>query len=306
MENNSSQPPIFPKFKPLELEDRGLLQPRLWEYQPETSELTFTNLLIWKDHYKLSWSLDGAWLLIITDSASGGTWSFPPIGPPFRAPICLKLLRWLQGEKGVEASRIERADNRLVQELADTPGFLIEPLRDHFDYVYRSADLIELKGHHYQGQRNHIHQVQRAYAYAYETLQDRHLAACLELAETWCASKRCAEDLSLSGEWEAVKASLQNFHNLQLEGGVILINQQVAAFTLGEMLNQDTAVIHIEKASPQIPGLYAVINQEFSRHSWSQVPFVNREQDLGVPGLRTAKLSYNPLRLVEKFRIQLT
>ena len=112
--------------------------------------------------------------------------------------------------------------------------------------------------------------------------------------------------MSLQGEWEAVKACLRNFHGLNLQGGTILINGKVEAFTLGELLNKETAVVHIEKANPMISGLYAAINHEFCRHSWFQVPFINREQDLGVPGLRTAKLTYHPHHLVEKFRIRLS
>ncbi|HEY9074330.1 MAG TPA: phosphatidylglycerol lysyltransferase domain-containing protein, partial [Desulfobaccales bacterium] len=105
---------------------------------------------------------------------------------------------------------------------------------------------------------------------------------------------------------EAVKAGLINFHDLNLQGGVIEIDGRVEAFTLGELLNNETVVVHIEKANPLVQGLYTAINQEFCRHSWSQVPFINREQDLGLPGLRMAKMSYHPHHLVEKFRIQLT
>jgi hypothetical protein len=220
--------------------------------------------------------------------------------------ICAKLLKWLGKQKGIKVPSIERADSRLVAELAPDPGFLIEPARDHFDYVYRSEDLVQLPGNRYQGQRNHIHHLQRASAFACEPLQERHLSACLDLAGEWCAQKRCAEDLSLQGEGAAVRAALGNFPDLNLQGAVIMINGQVEAFTLGELLNKETAVIHIEKANPLISGLYAVINQEFCRHSWLQVPFINREQDLGVPGLRTAKMSYHPHHLVEKFRIRLS
>jgi hypothetical protein len=305
MEISSSQQPIFPEFKPLGLEDKEIIRRILWDYQPETSELTVTNLLIWTDSYKFAWSLKGNWLLIISDSPEGRSWAFPPVGPASRAEICRELLEWLREIKGVIVPSIVRADGRLVAELANSSKFLIEPLRDHFDYVYRSDDLIQLAGNKYQGQRNHINHVMRLYTFSYEPLQEKHLSACLDLAKNWCALKRCAEDLSLQGEWEAVKASLRNFHALNLQGGVILIDNQVEAFTLGELLNKETAVVHIEKANPMVSGLYAVINREFCRHSWPEVPFINREQDLGVPGLRTAKMSYHPHHLVEKFRIQL-
>jgi hypothetical protein len=297
--------PSFPDFKPLGLEDREFFRHILGDYQPETSELTFTNLFIWKDFYNFAWSRERDWLLIISDSEGGGSWALPPVGPASRAAICGRLLQWLREVKDALVPRIERADGRLVAELSQSSGLLIEPLRDHFDYVYRSADLLQLQGAKYLAKRNHIHQLSRSHAFTYEALQTRHLSACLDLAANWCALKSCAEDLSLQGEWEAVKASLINFQELNLQGGVIEIDGQVEAFTLGELLNKETAVVHIEKANPLVQGLYAVINQEFCRHSWSQVPFINREQDLGLPGLRTAKLSYHPHHLVEKFRLQL-
>lgn len=302
MGNLTPQPPIFPEFKPLGLEDRDILHRILWDYQPETSELTFTNLFIWSGFYHFAWCLERDWLLIISDSPDG-SWALPPIGPPPRAAVCRKLLKW-PGINWTATPSIARADVRLMTELAQAGGFLIAPQRDHCDYVYRSADLLLLPGSKYQSKRNHVHQFQRQ-AYSYESLQEKHLAACLDLTAEWCILKRCAEDLGLKGEWDAVRAGLRNFQALSLVGGVILVEERVEAFTVGELLNQETAVVHIEKANPAVPGIYAMINQEFCRHSWSKVPWINREQDLGVPGLRMAKMSYHPQRLVEKFHIQL-
>ena len=107
------------------------------------------------------------------------------------------------------------------------------------------------------------------------------------------------------GEWEVIGAVLANYQALALQGGVILINDRVGAFSCGELLNKETAVIHLEKADPELRGLYAVVNQQFCRQAWAEVNFVNREQDLGEAGLRTAKMSYHPHHLVEKFRIRL-
>ena len=200
---------------------------------------------------------------------------------------------------------IERADPRLAAELAGHPDFVVEPLRDHFDYVYRTGDLINLAGGNYHSQRNHLNSLARSHPFRYEPLREEHLSACLYLCARWCQVKRCECDLSLLGEWEAVTAALANYQALSLQGGVILIHDRVAAFSCGELLNQETAVIHLEKADPELRGLYAVINQQFCRQAWAGVNFVNREQDLGEPGLRKAKMSYHPHHLVEKFRIRL-
>jgi uncharacterized protein len=297
--------PVFPHFRPLRLEDRQLFQDFLWNYQPETSELTFTNLFIWQAHCGYEWALDRDWLLVISRSPGRGGWALPPLGPSPRAEISATLLSWLGANQGWPAPRLERADARLAAELTASPQFAVEPERDHFDYVYRSQDLIQLPGGQYHSKRNYINTLEHTYRYAYEPLEDRHLAACRDLAAAWCSLKRCEDDLNLLGEWEAVGAALDHLKALELQGGVIRIDGRVVAFSLGELLNRTTAVIHVEKANPEIRGLYALINQQFCQHSWAGVPFINREQDLGEPGLRTAKLSYHPQRLVEKFRVTL-
>ena len=123
----------------------------------------------------------------------------------------------------------------------------------------------------------------------------------MEVAEKWCKIRRCEDDMNLLSESEAVRESLVHFPVLKIDGGVILIDGKVEAFTLGELLNDQTAVVHIEKANPENPGLYAMINQQFCENCWREVFYINREQDLGEPGLRKAKLSYYPDHFVESF-----
>jgi hypothetical protein len=298
-------PPVFPRFKPFALEDRTMIRNLLWAYQPETSELTFTNLFMWRSHYGYQWSLEGDRLLVVSTAADNQAWALPPVGPPPRADLCRQVLEWLRETHGVTDPAIERADPRLAAELEGQPDFVVEPTRDHFDYVYRTADLIGLAGGKYHAQRNHINSLSRSYRYRYEPLREEYLSACLYLCARWCQVEKCEEDMSLLGEWEAIGEVLANYQVLGLQGGVILVDDRVQAFSCGELLNEDTAVIHLEKADPELRSLYAVINQQFTREVWTGVPLINREQDLGEPGLRKAKLSYHPHRLVEKYRIRL-
>jgi hypothetical protein len=303
--DSPAAPPVFPRFKPLALEDRETIRNLLWAYQPETSELTFTNLFMWQSHYGYHWCLDADRLLLVSFAGGRPIWVLPPVGPAPRADLCRRVLEWLRDAQGVADPAIERADPKLAAELLGQPDFVVEPVRDHFDYVYRTDDLIHLAGGKYHSQRNHINSFKRSHRFRYETLRSEHLSACLYLCARWCQIKRCDEDLSLLGEWEAIGEVLANYQALDLEGGVILINEKVRAFACGELLNQDTAVIHLEKADPDLRSLYAVINQEFTRQAWAGSSFINREQDLGEPGLRKAKMSYHPHRLVEKFRVRL-
>ncbi len=296
--------PQFPDFRPIALEDRDEIRDRLRTYQPENSELTFTNLFIWRAHYGFLWSVLDDWLLIASVLPGRDPLGLPPLGPASRVEAVRLLLGWLKDEQGAADPRIERADIKLISEIPRDGDFLFEPSRSQFDYIYPSGDLINLSGSRYHGKRNHIARFTQSHAYSYAGLEASHIVPCLNLAEAWCAFKRCEDELSLMDEWDAVKESLGHFQALDLVGGVILIEGKVEAFTLGELLNTQTAVVHVEKANPDIPGLYAVINREFCKNEWSGVPFINREQDLGEPGLRKAKLSYHPVRFVEKFTIR--
>ena len=123
----------------------------------------------------------------------------------------------------------------------------------------------------------------------------------------WCDIRDCftPENLSLAEEHAAVIETLDSFRELSLRGGVILIDGNIEAFTIGEPLNRETFVIHFEKANPRIIGLYQAINQEFCRTIADEYRFVNREQDLGEPGLRRAKESYCPDHLVEKYIVRI-
>jgi hypothetical protein len=294
--------PEFPEFKPITLDDRDVIHRMLWQYQPDTSELTFTNLFIWRAHYGFLWSVYRDWLLIVGGNSENGVQAMPPIGPSSRVEVTAMLLQWLKENRDIPRPHIDRADRRLVSELQASPNFLCEPVRDHYDYVYKTTDLIELAGKGYRQQRNHTNYLLRTYKMTYEPMNESHVDSCLNLARSWCEARQCEEDLSFASEGEATREALQNFRALGLDGGVILINGRVEAFTLGELLNRDTAVVHIEKANVEIRGLYAAINQQFCEKRWRNVPAVNREQDLGEPGLRKAKLSYNPDHMVEKFR----
>lgn len=297
--------PTFPDFKPLVLEDRDRVHQRLWQYQPDTSELTFINLFIWREYYNFHWSIDDDCLLIVADREEE-PFALPPVGLGPRGAAARDVLYWLREARGVAAPAIERADRRLADELQGCQDFVIEPVRAHFDYVYRSEDLGTLAGRKYSKKRNHISQFLRAYAYTYAPITPSLTDDCLALAEVWCEQRLCEDDISLLHEFRGIRDALNHFDTLQLEGGALIIDGKVQAFSLGELLNETTAVVHIEKANPEFKGIYPMITQQFSEQRWQgKVAYINREQDLGDPGLRQAKESYFPDHLVEKFSVRL-
>ena len=176
--------------------------------------------------------------------------------------------------------------------------------RDHTsDYLYNSSDLIGLRGKKYDGKRNHINKFNRMHTYEYVPLECSLLDECIRIMEEWCAEKNCNCQDGDYCERLANMELLKNFKVLGCKGALIKADGKFEAFTVGEMLTGDTAVIHIEKAKSSIDGLYTLINQQFASREWSGTTYINREQDLGKEGMRKAKLSYHPVRLIDKYTV---
>jgi hypothetical protein len=121
------------------------------------------------------------------------------------------------------------------------------------------------------------------------------------MQDRWCEARNCGEEPSLCAEYRAVRAAFRRFEDFGLLGGVVRVDGCVQAFAIGEALNRDTAVVHFEKAMTEYRGLYQLINQRFCISELDGFRFVNREQDLGIPGLRKAKESYHPHHMVDKY-----
>ncbi len=175
--------------------------------------------------------------------------------------------------------------------------------RDNSDYIYLAENLINLPGNKYHRKKNHVNRFSKNHEFEYQTLDENLAESFLGLQENWCELKKCVEDPALLQEDRAIYEALSNYKELGFRGGAISIESKVEAFALGEPLSGDTAVIHVEKANPEIPGLYAAINQLFCAREWSEMKYINREQDLGLDNLRKAKKSYYPDHLVEKYTL---
>jgi hypothetical protein len=182
--------------------------------------------------------------------------------------------------------------------------FDVEGERDHYDYVYNVKELIELKGRRFRNKRNKVHTFRNSYRYEYEPLTADLIDECIEFEDHWCETRDCEKHSGLIKERCAIMEMLNNFSSLDIKGGIIRTGGRIAALTIGEIILPDTLVIHIEKAHSGIHGLYQVINQEFLINEAGGCRFVNREQDLGIQGLRNAKMLYNPVKFIKKYRVR--
>ena len=185
---------------------------------------------------------------------------------------------------------------------AAMPGrFTFTEDRDYFDYIYLRTDLATLKGKKFQAKRNHINKFKKQYPdYEYKPLTPDLVPECLKLEEEWCRANNCEEQLALGAERKSMTYALNHMEALGLTGGVLHVNGKIAAFTYGAPINHETWDTCVEKADTGIEGSYAMINYEYANHIDEQYIYVNREEDLGLEGLRKAKLSYQPVILLEK------
>ena len=179
--------------------------------------------------------------------------------------------------------------------------FHFEADRDYTDYLYLRTDLATLAGKKFQSKRNHVNKFRKTYNYEYVPLTPDRIPECMELEAEWCKMNNCNQHEGTGNERRALIYALQNFDALGLTGGILHVDGKIAAFTFGMPINEDTFGVHVEKADTRIDGAYAMINYEFANHIPEQYTYLNREEDLGIEGLRKAKLSYQPTILLEKY-----
>ena len=289
-------------FKPVDIRDKEIFTRYFKSDPPEISELTFTNLFMWQSLYHPVWTERDNVLLIVLRPEGSSPFGLQPVGPGNRSDALSILLDYL--DEQTQKPVIRRAGEKFISETVNKSRYICIRDRANDDYVYSTADLIKLSGRKYHRKKNHLNQFIKSFRYEYRKL-DMELVECfMDMQEEWCRMKECVEIPDLLSEDYAVRRALTHFEELDYEGGAIMIEGKIEAFSLGERLNRDTAVIHIEKANPDIPGLYAAINQMFLSNAWAKIEYINREQDLGIEGLRAAKESYLPHHMINKYIIQ--
>jgi len=293
--------PNLPQSKELELSDRDALHRLLRGYGPTTSEMTFTNLFAWGRTNPVRVGRIDETVLFWRDAPEGGI-LLSPIGVLDGAGV-EQALAWSQSLGGrAEFGRINEAEVEML--LAASPDLRVAEDRDSFDYVYRAEDLRKLEGRRYAGKRNQIKKFRRMTENPdFWAITDKLVPECMVMQDMWCDIKACEENPNLDAEDTAVKVVLEHWKDLDLIGGALFDGERMLGFSVAERLADDVAVIHFEKADGNIPGVYQALNQMFCEAMLSDFVWINREQDLGVEGLRQAKLSYQPAHLVKKYTV---
>ena len=296
--------------KPIEITHKKLFDEYFQKYPPENSEFTFTNLFMWRKYYNFLFMEFKEHLILfsndylknrrkpINTDPKDYIYFFPPIGPN-PDEIIIELF---ENNSNIEIHRVpEKICKRLTQnEKFNKLNMDHLEDRNNWDYVYNKEEILNLAGNKYRQNRRWLQKFLNNYDYDFKVITGDLVEKCKELQLEWCIIRACTEDESLEAEQEAIYEALNNFDKLGYSGGLLCVEDKCAAYTFGEMLNDGTFVIHIEKAHMEYDGAYQAINNLFLKSCCADVIYVNREQDLGIEGLRRAKESYKPVRMIKK------
>ena len=291
-------------FKKIGLEDREQIDQYLKKKTYRSCELVFPNIYLWSRKYPTDFAVVEDALVFRGYSDEGEPSVTFPAGEPEQAHKAMDaMVEWFRAQgKELRMHLVQEQEFALLEEWY--PGrFQIAYSRDIADYVYETEKLTTLAGKKLHGKRNHINKFKEGNPdWVSEPLGEANVEECFQMALKWREETGCEEDEEKRAEICVTLNALRLFRELNLKGGLLRTapGGEVIAFTIGEPLNADTFVVHIEKAFAEIQGAYPMINQQFVTHEAQDFQYVNREEDTGAEGLRKAKLSYHPAFLVEK------
>lgn len=294
-------------FHPPRLEEKPWVDELLRRADYRGCDYNFTNLFVWSRAYHQEIARVDDFLVTHVCGRMGCSFMFPAGGGDL-ASVIRKLEEEAAGRG--EPLRLVCLTPRQMAELEEFfPGqFTFTADRDGYDYLYEIDRLADLGGKRLHAKRNHINRfMENNPSWTYEEITPESLGECLAMDKEWyrrsLAREGEAEERDLGDEGVALRQAMEHYQTLGLEGGLIRVYGEVVAFTMGDLLNSDTYDVHFEKAYGELQGAYAMINREFARWVRGRHPnvrYLNREDDMGVEGLRKAKESYYPDQMVEK------
>lgn len=289
------------QFKKIEISDREKANTYLKRVNYFMCVYCFTDLFIWSSQYGTSIAYDDDFMYLMY-TEDGKIFFSAPMGDGdyARAVDSMAEIAHMHNCPLVITSIPVPVREKL--EAACPDRFEYKDGRDWGDYIYLAEKLMYLKGRNLHGKRNHINKFMSEYEgrWTYEELTQDNIHEFFDYQLEWCADN---PDEFL-GETCAVSLALKNMEALDIKGGIMRLDGRLIAVTLGSESFDDTFVVHIEKADSSVPGAYQMINQQFALHNFEKYTYINREEDMGIEGLRKAKLSYFPEMIVENYTAQ--
>ena len=298
----------------ISIDNREILEQYLNGYEYKTSGLSFSAQYMWRDINKFSWDMMGEYMCIsgISHLELEEGIELPFMFPPLTAT----------GEYDKEALRetIYKAKEHFEKKgqpfsLRLVPFHVMEIIKEavpeihfiddrpNYDYIYLTQELIDLKGKAFHSKKNHLNYFKKTYEYEYVQLTSDMADDAMRFISDFNKRKEVpAHEMEmLKMEEQAMEDVFKNIEAVGYSAGAILIDGNIEALAIGGKLGKKTITEHVEKANVEFRGLYQAINNEFCRNVAAKAKYINREEDMGIPNLRKAKLSYKPVKLIEKY-----
>ncbi|MGL5935365.1 MAG: DUF2156 domain-containing protein [Cetobacterium sp.] len=260
----------------------------------ETSDLNFTNFYLWSFSENIEYSINDN-ILNIRGYYLGVEYYFAPICKEFNEEDIVLNIKKIKDLNGKFVFIPEQYNYFLKNK------FNLEEERDSFDYIYLQEDLAFLKGRKFSSKKNKINKFFKTYVFQYEKISNSNIEEVRDFQRKWSENRK--HDEIILSETMGIEELLNNYEKLNLRGGILKVDDKVIGYAIGEKITQNMGVIHIEKADSEYSGSYQMINMLLAKEEFTDVEFINREDDFGSLGLREAKLSYQPIKLIKKYSI---
>ena len=284
-------------FHPVTVADKPLFGRYMHTSEEQNCDLNFANIFCWSDTYHSEVAEAEGFLVIRFDN--GGMKSYmQPVGYGDKCVI-VELLRQdaAAQEVPLRLYGLSPAWREFLEEHYPSE-FAFDAPRALCDYIYRTEDLAQLPGRKYQPKRNHLNRFVARYEWSAEPLSRENIKDCIALNRKWLEGREMGD--VERAEQQALCRAFDNFDTLGLRGMVLYANGKPAAFSYGTPINNKTFCTHAEKYDSTVEGAATMINRLMAQSLEEEFEFVNREDDLGLEGLRFAKTSYHPTLLLDK------
>lgn len=298
----------------ISIANREILEEYLNGYEYKTSGLSFSAQYMWREINKFSWDMIGDYMCISgishleLEEGIELPFMFPPLTNTGEYDTASLRKTILEAREFFE-SKGQPFSLRLV------PFHIMEIIKEavpemkwvddrpNYDYIYLTEDLIDLKGRDFHKKKNHLNYFKKTYEYEYVEMTSDMADDAMEFIAAFNRRKEVPEHEMelLKMEEEAMEDVFRNLEAVGYSAGAILIDNKIEAIAVGGKLGSKMITEHVEKANVEFRGLYQAINNEFCKHVASWAKYINREEDMGIPNLRKAKLSYRPCKLLEKY-----
>ena len=296
------------------IEDRAFLEEYLNGYEYKTSGLSFSAQYMWREINRFSWDIVGDYMCISGIShleLEDGIilpFMFPPLtktGEYDKDSLRETIFKAKEHfDKAGQPFSLRLVPFHLVEIIKEAvPELSWTDDRPNYDYIYLTQDLIDLKGRDFHSKKNHLNYFNKTFEHEYVKLSSDMADDAMRFIDEFNKRKEvpASEMEMLKMEEEAMKDVFVNLEKVGYEAGAILINGKIEALAIGGRLGNKMITEHVEKANVNFRGLYQAINNEFCKNTAAWAKYINREEDMGIPNLRKAKLSYRPVKLLEKY-----